>query len=178
MRERAAQCFPGIFDGAMPADEFQSAGYEWEPEAQVITNVKDGFHFPQVEQCLRQHAEGIVAYAIVPVLDGHTLSIELQFGSEAQSRAFQKSYRKVRLHKPKTTNVHSATKLHNGRMYILPDGREFLMYAKWDNSRRIGKVVAQRSDGTLALANEIVDEDVLRQCRVVPKGQERWGLGD
>src|SRR6185312_5085012 len=56
-----------------------------------------------------------------------------------------------------------------------PDGREFLLFGKWDQSRRIGKVVAGRTtDGTLRLANEMVDEDVLRKCRLVPKGEEPW----
>lgn len=55
---------------------------------------------------------------------------------------------------------------------------EFLMWGKWDQSRRIGKVIATRNpDGTGTLANEIVDEEVLRKCLLVPKGEETWEIG-
>ncbi|MBM4068847.1 MAG: hypothetical protein FJ271_07865 [Planctomycetes bacterium] len=62
-------------------------------------------------------------------------------------------------------------------MYILPDGREFWLYFKWDSSRRIGKVIAEQGgDGKFTLKNEIVDDDVLMTCRLVPKGQEPWHI--
>ena len=93
--------FPGIFDKAVRADRWEAQGNQWEPQAQVITNVKDDFHYPQVRECIRQHAQGLVAYFIAPTLPD-VLSIELQFGTKEQADAFHKAYRKVRLHRPKT----------------------------------------------------------------------------
>jgi len=164
--------FPGIFDKAVRADKWEAQGNQWEPQAQVITSVKDDFHCPQVRECIRQHAEGLVAYFIAPSL-GDSVSIELQFRTDELAKAFLKDYRKVRLHRPKTKSENRAKPLLNHRMYILPDGREFWLYAKWDMSRRIGKVLGQQPD---ILENHIVDEDVLRNCKVVPKGEEPWRL--
>lgn len=167
--------FPGILDQAVPADEWEQAGQEWEPDAQVIANPIDNFHFPQVRECLRQHSSGIVSYAIVRLFDSDTLSVELQFASATEKNAFLKTYGKVRLHKPKSPSSGTVKRLFRNRMYILPDGREFWLHYKWDNSRRIGKVVADRlPDGRLELANEIVDDAVLRRCELIPKGQEPW----
>ena len=174
MNEVAQHYFPALLKNAVPADEYPT----WEPDSQVITNVKDDFHFPQVQECIRQHADSVVAFAIVPVMHQENLSIELQFVGEKEALAFDKAYRRVRLHKPKAKVNGPATKLFNRRMYILSDGREFFLYGKWDQSRRIGKVIAsQNPDGTGTLANEIVDEEVLRKCRLVPKGEEPWTLG-
>jgi hypothetical protein len=178
MTEIARRHFPALLNRAVAADEWVAGGQEWNPHAQVITNLKDAFHLPQVQECIRQHAHAVVAFAVVPVFDEDSLSIELQFMGKEEALAFDKAYRRVRLHKPKTKVKGPATKLLKHRMYILPDGREFLLYGKWDQSRRIGKVrSSQNPDGTLTLANEIVDEDVLRKCRLVPKGEEPWMLG-
>jgi hypothetical protein len=173
MNDFAHRYFPALLKNAVAADEY--AG--WNPQAQVITNVKDDFHFPQVQECIREHAHAVVAFAIVPVFDEDSLSIELQFVGEGEALAFDKAYRRVRLHKPKTKGKGPVTKLLKHRMYILPDGREFLLFGKWDQSRRIGKVIAgENPDGTGTLANEIVDDDVLRKCRLIPKGEEPWTL--
>jgi hypothetical protein len=49
----------------------------------------------------------------------------------------------------------------------------------WDQSRRSGKVMVGRTtDDTLRLANEIIDEDLLRKCRLVPKGEEPWTIDE
>ena len=168
--------FPGTFDKAVRADRWEAQGNQWEPEAQVITNVKDDFHYPQVRECIRQHAQGLVAYFITPTLPD-VLSIELQFRTDDEANVFLKAYNKVRLHKPKTRSGGKAKPLLNHRMYILPDGREFWLYGKWDTSRRIGKVLLGRQPGSpnqIVLDNHIVDEDVLRKCRIVPKGEEPW----
>jgi hypothetical protein len=172
MNEITGRYFPALLKNAVAADEYPA----WQPHRQVITNVNDDFHLPQVQECIRQHAPTVVAFAIIP-FHQDSLSIELQFVGEKEALAFDKAYRRVRLHKPKANVNGQTTKLFNHRMYILPDGREFLLYGKWDQSRRIGKVIAsQNPDGTLTLANEIVDEDVLRKCRLVPKGEEPWTL--
>ena len=177
MTEIARRYFPALLTRAVSADEWEASGQEWNPHSQVITNLKDAFHLPQVQECIRQHAHAVAAFAIVPVFDEDSLSIELQFEGKEQALAFDKEYRQVRLHKPKGKANGSTTKLFKHRMYILPDGRQFLLFGRWDQSRRIGKVVAGRTtDGTLRLANEIVDEDMLRKCRFVPKGEEPWTL--
>jgi hypothetical protein len=177
MTEIARRHFPALMAYAASADEWEAGGQEWNPHSQVITNLKDAFHLPQVQECIRQHAHTVVAFAIVPVFDEDSLSIELQFIGRDEAQAFDKAYRRVRLHKPKVKANGPTTKLFKHRMYILPDGREFLLFGRWDQSRRIGKVVVGRSlDGTPRLANEIVDEDVLRKCRLVPKGEEPWTL--
>jgi hypothetical protein len=162
--------FPGIFDKAVRADLWEAQGNQWEPQAQVITSVIDDFHYPQVRECIRQHAEGLVAYFIAPSL-GDSLSIELQFRTDEEANVFLKAYNKVRLHKPKTLTEGRAKRLLNHRMHILPDGREFWLFGKWDTSRRIGKVPGRQPS---SLENHIVDEDVLRKCRIVPKGEEPW----
>lgn len=177
MKQYAQRFFPALLEKAMPPDEYEATGQRWEPEPQAITNVKDDFHLKQVQACIGQHALGVVAYAIMPVCDQDTLSVELQFAGRDKAMAFLKAYNKVRLHKPKAeqTTGRRAVPLRTNRMYILPDGREFWMYGKWDRSRRIGKVIAGRNpDGTCTLENEIVDEDVLRQCPVVPQEEEPW----
>ncbi len=174
MTEIARRYFPDLLKNAVAANEYPA----WEPHSQVITNIKDAFHFSQVQECIRQHAHAVVAFAIVPVFDEGSLSIELQFVDKEQALAFDKAHRRVRLHKPKAKGEGPVTKLLKHRMYILPDGREFLLFGRWDQSRRIGKVIAsQNPDGTGTLANEIVDEDMLRKCRLVPKGEEPWTLG-
>lgn len=174
MTEMARRYFPDLHRNAAAADNYEG----WQPNRQVITSTKDDFHFPQVQECIRQHAHAVVAYAIVRIFDEDSLSIELQFVGAGEARAFDKTHQRVRLHKPKTEAKGPVTKLFKHRMYILPDGREFLLFHKWDTSRRIGKVIAsRRPDGTVTLANEIVGEDVLRKCRLVPKGEEPWTLG-
>jgi hypothetical protein len=74
-------------------------------------------------------------------------------------------------------------------MYILPDGTEFFLFAKWDrHGNRMGKVLADKtikykngqespdlSDSQCeSLDNHIVSETVLRDCLCLPKGWERW----
>lgn len=178
MTEIARCHFSALLNHAVPADEWEGGGQEWNPHSQVITNLKDAFHLPQVQKCIRQHAHAVVAFAIVPIFDEDSLSIELQFVGTEEALAFDRAYRRVRLHKPKAKGERPVTKLFKHRMYIFPDGREFLLYGRWDQSRRIGKVLSsQNPDGTFTLANEIVDEDVLRKCRLVPKGEEPWMLG-
>ena len=173
MNEFARRYFPALLEYAVAADEYPA----WEPDSQVITNVKDDFHLPQVQECIRQHARSVAAFAIVPVLNEDTLSVELQFVGKAEAAAFDKAQRRVRLHKPKARTSGPVMRLFKNRMYILPDGREFLLFGKWDRSRRIGKVVVSRNpDGSGTLANKIVDEDVLRKCRRIPKGQEPWTM--
>lgn len=170
----ARRYFPDLLKNAVAADSAK----EWQPDRQVITSTKDDFHFPQVQECIRQHAHAVVAYAIVRIFDEDSLSIELQFVGPDEARAFDKTHQRVRLHKPKSKVKGPTVKLFKHRMYILPDGREFLMWGKWDQSRRIGKVIATRNpDGTGTLANEIVDEEVLRKCLLVPKGEETWEIG-
>lgn len=177
MKEIARRYFPALLKNAVPADEWEAVGQAWNPHSQVITNVKDTFHLPQVQECIRQHAHAVVAFVIVPVFDEDSLSIELQFVGKEQALAFDKAHWRVRLRKPKAKGKGPVTKLLKHRMYILPDGREFLLFGRWDQSRRIGKVIGGRGpDSTLRLANEIVDEDVLRKCRLIPKGEEPWTL--
>lgn len=172
MNELARRYCPELFKSAVAADEYPA----WHPNRQVITSVKDDFHLQQVQECIRQHAQAVVAFALVP-FQQDSLSIELQFIGNEEALAFDKAYRQVRLHKPNTKANGLATKLFKHRMYILPDGRAFLLYARWDQSRRIGKVIAcQNPDGTVTVANEIVDDDVLRKCRLIPKGEEPWTL--
>lgn len=165
--------FPGLFDKAQTPDEWEAGGGRWEPQAHVVTNVKDDYHFPQVTACLKRHAEGVVAFRITPTLGGDVLSIELQFGTAEQWSAFRKAYGKVRRHKPKPKGMNGGgrPRLLNERMYVLPDGREFWLYGKWDRSRRIGKVLGS-APGTVE--NCIIDEHVLRQCPVLPAGEEPW----
>jgi hypothetical protein len=154
---------------------FEAGGRQWEPQAQVITNVKDGYHLPQVQACIQQHAHGVVAYAIVAVLDRDTLSVELQFAGEDEAAAFLKAYGRVRLHKPRPRAETRGRRLYTDRMYVLPDGGELWLFARWDRRRRIGKVIAHRNqDGGCTLVNKIVDESVLRGCRLVPRGEEPW----
>lgn len=169
----ATTYFPGVFDKAQTADDWGADGGEWGPQAHVVTNVKDDFHFAQVKACIERHAEAVVAYCVTPALGGDVLSIELQFGTTQQWLAFRKSYAKVRLHKPRPKGIKGGrqARLLNGRMYVLPDGREIWLYGRWDRSRRIGKVLGS-APGTVESC--IVDEQVLRQCRVVPAGEEPW----
>ena len=94
-----------------------------------------------------------------------SLSIQLQFVGQKEAQAFDKAYWKVRLHKPKTKVNGPATKLFKYRITSSPMAGNSCSSGRWDQSRRIGKVIAGRApDGTTRLANEIVYEGVLRKC--------------
>jgi hypothetical protein len=72
------------------------------------------------------------------------------------------------------------TKLINHRHYILPNGIEGHLYAKWDRASRLLKVIVRiNDDGTCQLENRVILNSELAQCQIVPKGQEsfdvEWG---
>ena len=62
-------------------------------------------------------------------------------------------------------------------MYLLPDGREFYLFWKYNKENRLGKVLVEPDKyggrGS-TLRNEVVREDILRECQLVPAGEERW----
>jgi hypothetical protein len=109
------------------------------------------------------------------------VNLELEFGKDGESRGAmlqcQKEHAKG---PPKRSKLSYAQplqhhRLYKGRFYRLPDGQAFLLLGKWDShGKRWGKVQAgpMTSDGVIPLRNEIVPEEVLRRCPVIPQDQE------
>src|SRR5262249_745143 len=141
----------------------------------------DHWRFPWLEALLGKYDAFIVAHSWHEEPVTGDLSVELEFGKDARSREgmlkCKKEYEKGPPKRPKVgyDNARLHQRLYNGRFYRLLDGRAFLLLDKWDmHGNRWGKVQAgpEATDGIIPLANEIVPEEVLRRCPLIPRHEE------
>ncbi len=162
-----------ILQNAIEAPAWQRQGNKFEPTMHLVGGKPD---LKWTLNILREHAESVVAYSVGdnPVIS--FFSIELQFRSAEAMRECRKLVNKGR--RKRTPQVQGNPPLHQrlqtGCMYVLPDGREFLLMGKWDEGSRWGKVIVANHGDNLILANQFVPDDVLRRCPVVPKDEQMW----
>lgn len=162
---------------------------KWNPHCHWIVQSGEPIEAEFIQRLLDKYGPELKAYAINPCFGG-THCVELQFADSVVGKQCNQEY--VRgwrkggavATKKKAVNSKARKRLPHSRMYILPDGTEFFYYARWDShGNLIGKVLTEagfepNNDGFTPLENRIVHRSVVEQGSLVPKGEERFWVGE
>ena len=168
---------------AVTAATFEKRGGEWNPHAHFVVPTHNEEEAKVVQDLLDRYGKDVEAYAIDTVGDAETFSIELQFRDDDVATKCLKEYRssknalkKRKKETPKKAATSAAKKrLYKDRMYRLPDGELFWYYADWDANTAMGKVL-DPLNGPRAVTNKFYRREDLRECDVLPKGEEPWKM--
>jgi hypothetical protein len=166
---------------SLAANAHEAQGHRFDPDLHFIECSRDAWTTRWLEAMVQKYDASIVAHCLDEDPATGMVNLELQFGKDRDCREAtwkcQKEYEKGSPKRPPVgyaqPRLHQ--RLHKGRFYRLPDGQAFLLLGKWDShGNRWGKVQvgAMTSDGMIPLRNEIVPEEVLRRCPVIPQEQE------
>lgn len=165
------------------AQEYEAQGNVFDPQLHFVENERDSRTFRWLTELVEKYDPFIVAHSLGTDPSSGTVSVELQFGTDARLEMLKcrKEYQKGPPKRPKVGfdqgRLHQ--RLRNGRFYLLPDKRPFLLLGIWDShGNRWGKVQTgtPRQDGSVPVMNEFVPEEVLRRCPLIPRDEEPFGL--
>jgi hypothetical protein len=163
------------------AAEYEAQGHHFDADLHFIKSSQDAGAVAWLEALVQKYDPFITAHHLQEGPVPGMLSLELEFGKDTESRdAMRQCKKEYRQGPPKRPNVGSGQgrlhrRLQNRRFYRLPDGQAFLLVGKWDaDGNRWGKVQAgpETQDGFIPLGNEIVPEEVLRRCPLIPREEE------
>jgi hypothetical protein len=161
----------------------------WNPQCHWIVHPEDTIAAEFVESLLDKYGPGMKAYAITPLLGG-CFCVELQFVDPILGRQcnleYVQGWRKggAVAREKKAANIKAGKRLFRHRMYVLPDGTEFCYFGRWDgHGNLIGKVLTDAGyspdeEGIIPIENRIVHRSVVEQGFLVPKGEQRFCVGN
>jgi hypothetical protein len=166
---------------SLTANAYEAQGHRFDADLHFSECSRDAWTMRWLEALIQKYDASLVAHCLDEAPVTGMVNLELEFGKDADGRAAmlqcKKEYQKGPPKRPKVgyDQPHLHQRLHKGRFYRLPDGQAFLLLGKWDShGNRWGKVQtgAMTLDGVIPLRNEIVPEEVLRRCPVIPQEQE------
>ena len=163
------------------AAEYEGQGHRFDADLHFIECSRDAWTMRWLGALINKYETFTAAHFIDEDPVTGMVNLELEFGKDRDSReamqTCQTEYEKGAPKRPKVgydeARLHQ--RLRTGRFFRLPDGQAFLLLGKWDShGNRWGKVQAgpMTTDGIIPLRNEIVPEEVLRRCPVIPQEQE------
>jgi hypothetical protein len=167
------------------ATQYEAQGNAFDPDLHMIENSRDAWAVQWLGRLVEKYDASIVAHFLAHDATTGDISLEVQFGKDAQGRELRRQclneYRKGPPRRPRAG--YDRSRLHQRllarRFYRLPDGRDFLLLGKWDgHGNRWGKVQdgPPHPDGTITVRNEIVPEELLRRCLLVPKEEAPFSM--
>ncbi len=155
---------------SIPADRFEAAGGLWNPDVHFIVMPSDEIAAKNVQSILDRYASGVVAHWIQEI-DGGCYSIELQFSDPQVGDQCKKEYCRgwqsggpVTIAK-KAQKQRATKRLFKHRMYILPEGTEFLYCGVYDGHGYVWGKVQVPEAGPGKVTNQVVHRSVLEKCR-------------
>jgi hypothetical protein len=170
---------------SLTADEYEANGNHFDADLHFVESTLVAGTVRWIEALVQKYGAFILAHHIQEGPIPGMFSLELEFRKDAESqeamRQCNKEYKKGPPKSPKVGYEQGRThqRLLNRRFYRLPDGRPFLLIGKWDGQgNRLGKVQAGSvtSDGIIPLDNEVVQEEVLRRCPLIPREEEPFSF--